>query len=459
MQYPEHNQDQNKPKENSMLSHGDNLKLCQTNQGTPMGDALRRFWIPVLRSEQLAEPDGPPRRVELMGQTYVAFRNTNGVVGILDEQCCHRSASLVLGRVEECGIRCLFHGWKFAVDGTIMETPNVSDPRFKAQFRAKSYPVREAGGFIWMYAGEKEHEPPFAHWPYFDVPAENRLTVSFVMDECNFVQVGEGLVDSSHLTILHKDIFARVSDSVVAAGVKGAAEVTDPKIEVEETDFGFHYAAMRNIPTGEEARITSFFAPFHYLNANGNLIAIVVPMTDTRTLHHLVFWDEKKQLSKDPARAAILADGNITDEMLIKMGTHPDTWHNPDKPNRANNFRQDRNAMKNGSYSGLPALVPEDVVVLVSSGAIRDRSKENLAPADIAVARLYHVLLGLADTVGKGAVPPVLGVDPMKIVGTHCVVPEGKSWKDFVPDHVSLRSMKVSAAKAGKKPEAASTAS
>jgi phthalate 4,5-dioxygenase oxygenase subunit len=441
-----------------MLSHADNMKLCQTGRDTPLGEALRRFWVPVLLSEQLPEPDGPPRRIELMGETFVAFRNTDGIVGILDEQCCHRSASLMLGRVEECGIRCIFHGWKFAVDGTIMDTPNVSDPRFKEQFRAKSYPVREAGGFIWMYAGEKEHEPPFAHWPYFDVPADNRLTVSYVIDECNFVQVGEGLVDSSHLTILHKDIFARVSDSVVAAGVKGAAEVTAPKIEVEETDFGFHYAAMRDIQTengmGEEARITSFFAPFHYLNANGNMIGIVVPMTDTRTLHHFVWWDEEKKLGKDPARAAILADGNITQEMLISMGTHPDTWHNPDKPNRVDNFRQDRKAMKNGSFSGLPPLVPEDVVVAVSSGAIRDRTKENLAPADIAVTRLYQAFLRLADVVSKGAAPSSLGVDPMKIIGTHCIIPEGKTWKDFVPNHVSLRSMKISAAKSGKKSQA-----
>jgi phthalate 4,5-dioxygenase len=433
-----------------MLSHADNMKMCQTGRGTPMGEAFRRFWIPVLLSEQLGEPDCPPRKIELMGEAFVAFRNTDGVVGILDEQCCHRGASLVLGRVEECGIRCLFHGWRFAVDGTIMETPNVSDPRFKEKFRAKSYPVREAGGFIWMYAGAKEHEPPFPHWRYFNVPAENRLAVSFVIDECNHVQLGEALVDGSHLTILHQDIFKRQSDSVIAVGVKNAGQVADPKMEVEETDFGLHYAAIRQVLTEagprDEARITSFVAPFHYLNANGNFIGIIVPMTDTRTLHHFVWWDEEKQLGKDPARKAILADGNLTEDVLLRMGIHPDTWHNPDKPNRMNNFRQDREAMKKGAFTGIPPLVPEDVIVLSSSGAIRDRTRETLVPADVAVARLYRVFLRLADTVSKGETPSALSVDPTKIVGMSYVIPEGKTWKDGVPNHVALRNAQGSAA-------------
>nr|AAT99362.1 unknown [Sphingomonas sp. TFD44] len=414
-----------------MLSHADNMKMCQTGRGTPMGEALRRFWIPVLLSEQLSEPDGPPRRLEIMGETFAAFRNTDGVVGILDEQCCHRGASLVLGRVEGCGIRCLFHGWKFAVDGTIMETPNVLDPRFKEKFRAKSYPVREEGGMIWMYMGPAELEPPFPHWPYFDVPAENRLAVAFVVDECNFVQLGEALVDSSHLTILHKDIFARDSDTVVAVAVKNAGAVAAPKIEVQETDFGLYYAATRAVPTEDggtvdEVRLATFVAPFHYHNANGNFLGIIVPMTDTRTLHYFVWWDEEKQLGLEPTRSAILRDGNLTEELLIQMGTHPDTWFLPDKPNRMNNYRQYREAMKNGAWTGIPPLVPEDVVILSSSGAIRDRSKEILAPADIGVARLYRVFLRLADAIANGEEPSALYSNPMTIAGTHFLVPEAR---------------------------------
>lgn len=424
-----------------MLSHADNLKMCQTDAGTPMGEALRRFWIPVLKSEQL-EADGAPRRVELMGQTFVAFRNTDGEVGILDEQCCHRSASLVLGRVEDCGIRCLFHGWKFAIDGTILDTPNVSDPRFKTRFRAKSYAVREAGGFIWTYIGAKEAEPAFPHWPYFDAAPDHRLTVSFVVDHCNFVQLGEALLDSSHLTILHQDIFRQQSDSPLAVNVSNAGVAADPRMEVEETDFGLHYAAMREVPTDRgpqmEARVTGFFAPFHYLNANGNMVGIIIPMTDTRTLHHLVWWDDVKPLANDPHRDAILSFAGLTDAIMHEIGIHPDTWHEPGKPNRMNNFRQDRAAMKQGSFTGLPVFFPEDHAMLVSSGAIRDRSKEILAPADLAIARLYRVLLRLADTVGRGEEPGVLAVDPMTVSGLHGLLEDGGNWKDLVPTHVAF---------------------
>ena len=424
-----------------MLSRADNLKMCQTDPGTPMGAALRRFWIPVLMSEQL-EADGAPRRVELMGESFVAFRNTNGDVGILDEQCCHRSASLVLGRVEECGIRCLFHGWKFAIDGTIMDTPNVSDPRFKTHYRAVSYPVREEGGFIWTFIGEKGSEPPFRRWPYFDVAPDHRLTVSFVVDDCNFVQLGEALLDSSHLTILHQDIFRRPSDSPLAVNVSNAGLKADPRMEAEETEFGLHYAAIRDVPTDDgpraEARVTSFFAPFYYLNANGNMIGIIIPMTDTRTLHHLVWWDEHKPLANDPYRADLLGFAGLADAIMRETGIHPDTWHEPGGPGRHNNFRQDRAAMKQGSFTGLPVFFPEDHAMLVSSGAIRDRSKEILAPADLAIARLYRVLLRLADTVGKGEQPACLEVDPMTVSGLHGLIEDGKGWRDHVPAHVPL---------------------
>ena len=422
-----------------MLSKADNLKMCQTDAGTPMGEAMRRFWIPVLPSEYL-EADGAPRRVELLGETFVAFRNTAGEVGILDEQCCHRSASLVLGRVEDCGIRCLFHGWKFAIDGTIMETPNVSDPRFKTRFRAKSYPIREAGGFIWTYIGEKGTEPEFKRWPYFDVAPDHRLTVSFVVDDCNFVQLGEALLDSSHLTILHQDIFKRTSDSPLAVNVSNASVSADPRMEVDETEFGLHYAAIREVPTEDgpqaEARVTSFFAPFYYLNANGNMIGMIIPMTDTRTLHHFVWWDDEKPLANDPYRADLLGFAGLTDAMLRQIGVHHENWQEPGKPSRANNFHQDRVAMKQGSFSGLPVFFPEDHAMLVSSGAIRDRSKEILAPADLAIARLYRVLLRLADTVARGEEPRCLHVDPMDIRGMHALIEDGKGWRDLVPAHV-----------------------
>ena len=149
-------------------------------------------------ASDLPHPDCDPKRVRLAGEDFIAFRDTKGRIGFLDEYCRHRSASLALGRVEDCGIRCIYHGWKFAYDGTVLETPNVEDPNFKTRFKARAFPAREAGGFIWVYLGPKEKEPPFPHYSWFDLPSSNVVTTVH-SGECNFVQIMEGLVDSSHL--------------------------------------------------------------------------------------------------------------------------------------------------------------------------------------------------------------------------------------------------------------------
>ena len=134
-----------------MLSTKDNELMCRTGRDLPMGKAMRHFWIPALLSSELPKPDCDPVHVELLGENFVAFRDSEGKVGLLDEMCCHRGASLTLGRSEACGLRCIYHGWLFAADGTVLETPNIADPSFKSRFKAKAYPVREAGGLVDLY--------------------------------------------------------------------------------------------------------------------------------------------------------------------------------------------------------------------------------------------------------------------------------------------------------------------
>jgi nitrite reductase/ring-hydroxylating ferredoxin subunit len=403
-----------------------------------MGEAMRRFWIPALSSFQLPEPDCPPVKVEIMGEKLVAFRNTEGTVGILAEKCCHRGASLALGRVEDCGIRCIFHGWKFAPDGTVMETPNVSNPAFRQRFTATAYPVREAGGFIWTYIGPKEFEPPFPHWGFFDVPESYRTTQTMIVPG-NYVGYVEALLDSAHLTLLHRDAFGRDIDTPFAMNMSNAAKGQDPVIEVEDTTFGFHYAAIRDMPgdggAKPHARITSFISPFYCALANGDLIGLIVPMNDTRTLHHFVWWSKDRELAKEPHRQNLLTYVGLTDEMMHSYGIHPASWHQLDPPRRENNFRQDREAMRNGAYSGLPIFFPEDVAVLASTDDIRDRSDERLAPGDAPIARLYQTLLSLADAVERGERPSALDVDPGTVVGTHGFVPDNGTWRELVPQH------------------------
>lgn len=428
-----------------MLSHDLNERMCRTGKGTPMGEAMRLFWIPALSSYQLPAPDCPPVKVEIMGEKLVAFRNTEGKVGILGERCCHRGASLAMGRVEECGIRCLFHGWKFAPDGTVMETPNVSNPRFKERFTANAYPVREVGGFIWTYIGPKDQQPEFPHWAFFDIP-ENHRTTRTIIAPGNYVGYIEALLDSAHLTLLHRGAFGRDIDTPFAGNMSNAATGEDPVIEVEDTEFGFHYGAIRNVPTENGvvpyARITSFVSPFYCMLANGDLLGLIVPMNDYQTLHHFVWWNHERELGKEPHRQNLLEYVGLSDEIMHHFGIHPDTWHLPGGASRINNFKQDRKAMENGAYSGLPIFFPEDVAMLASTDDIRDRSDERLAPSDMPIAKLYRTLLALGNSVAAGERPSAVDTDPSKVKGTHGPVPAGGHWRDLVPDHRLLKESK-----------------
>src|SRR4030095_6690588 len=148
------------------------------------------YWLPALLAADLPHPDCDPKRLELLGEAFIAFRDTRGRIGILDEACRHRNASLALGRVEECGIRCIYHGWKFAWDGTVLETPNVADPEFRKRFKARAYPARGAGGLVWVYLGPATREPAFPHYSWFDLPATNVAATAHRLD-CNYLQILE----------------------------------------------------------------------------------------------------------------------------------------------------------------------------------------------------------------------------------------------------------------------------
>ena len=259
-----------------MLPKENNELICRVGAGTAMGTAFRRFWLPALLSQELPGPDCDPRRVQLLGEDFIAFRDSDGKVGLLDEYCPHRNASLGLGRVEGGGIRCIYHGWKFAVDGTVLETPNVADPAFKQRFKAKSYPVREAGGLDLGLSRTAGAVPAFPNWPFFSLPSAHLLPVYAVVN-CNYVQIMEGLVDSSHLTTLHTSPLRTTGGSELDFAKKTAHMQFNaaPRIEAEETDFGFHYVAMRPISDnpgdGVMARIASFVPPCFVLNPNGDL--------------------------------------------------------------------------------------------------------------------------------------------------------------------------------------------
>ena len=423
-----------------MLSKENSELICRVGAGTPMGTALRRFWLPALLSEELPAPDCDPRRVQLLGEDFIAFRDSDGKVGLLDEYCCHRSASLALGRVEAGGIRCIYHGWKFAVDGTVLDTPNVADPTFKERIKAKAYAVREAGGLIWVYLGPPAQMPAFPKWPFFDLPAPNRLPVYAVIN-CNFVQILEGLVDSAHLTVLHTSPLKTTGGSELDFAKKTAHMQFNaaPRIEAEETDFGFHYVALR--PVSEEprdgamARIASFVPPCFILNPNGDLFFALVPVSDTRTLFFHVWWDANKKIGEDPLRSQQLEFVGLDPASLDAYGLSLRTCDSPQAACRANNFLQDRDAQRRGHFSGLPSFTQEDAAVSMSGGPIRDRSKEILCVADVALPKLYRALMTCAKQASAGQDPLGLHADTANIIGVSGKIAPGIHWRTLASQH------------------------
>ncbi|HJQ18073.1 MAG TPA: Rieske 2Fe-2S domain-containing protein [Allosphingosinicella sp.] len=419
-----------------MLSAKDNEMMCRVGPETPMGKALRRYWTPALQSSDLPEPGGDPRRVELLGQTFVAFRGEDGVIGFLDEACPHRGVSLALGRVEECSLRCIFHGWRFDANGVLLETPNVAEPGFRTRVKAPAYPVREAGGLVWVYLGPKELEPPFPHYPWFDFHPDHRLN-GYLVENSNFVQVIEALVDSSHLNILHADGLAATLQSDLQYAKANRPMLADmaPRMEAEATDFGFHYAALRKVEDGYEARITAFVAPYATVNPNANLWMAVVPINDDQSIYFHVFFESDRKIGIEPLRSEQLRFIGLDDEALRDSGLHWDTLNSPDKPSPLNGFKQNRDAMRRGeTFSGFHSFSQEDAAVIQSAGALRDRRGENLAPSDAAIVRLYRTLLSIAKSAETGEDPVGLAADTMQIFGLQGKVPEG-GWQAMVPTH------------------------
>ncbi|RYF83994.1 MAG: (2Fe-2S)-binding protein [Comamonadaceae bacterium] len=425
-----------------MLSHESNQRLCRVGPDDAMGHAMRRYWLPFMSAADLSIGDDP-RGVELMGERFVAWRDDSGRAGLFHQSCLHRGAAMQLARAEGDGLRCIYHGWKFAVDGTVLDTPNVADPKFKERIKGRAYPAREAGGLLWAYLGPHEREPEFPHWPWMDLPDAKRLITRHV-EECSFVQVIEGLVDSSHLGLLHMNGLQQSgsTDLDFAHKVSSMQRNLAPRLDVQDTDFGFYYAALREIDDDQgprtEARVAAFVAPCCVLNPNGDIATFVVPLDDGRTSFVHVFWSETQALNREPLRSRHLEFIGLTPEVLDGFGLTDDTLGRADRPNPRNNFHQDREAMRAGkSWSGLPGLIEEDVAASVSAGPLRDRSLEMLSSADVGITRLYRTLLACADAVEQDKPPLGIerGVDWSQVRGRHGVL-TSDDWRELIaPRH------------------------
>lgn len=412
-----------------MLSAEENELLTRTGPGTSMGALFRRYWLPALLSEEIPERDGAPVRVEMLGERLVAFRDSSGNVGLLTERCAHRGASLVYARNEEGGLRCIFHGWKYDVSGQCLDMPTELDPSAPGQVHLPSYPVREAAGVVWAYLGPRGREPQFPDFSWLRLPPPQCRAYK-IMQECNYAQALERDLDPAHIPIAHR----RLEDEQVRAGARLAdldRRLTVPRVEVQDTQYGFRYAAVRQHDSAHEhVRMTSFVMPSYLILGpaiGSNTVATaVVPRDDESNWHFLFRFNHD-----EPADIAEYTSSRGLDRL--------DPGYRK-LQNSGNRHGQDREAMKMRSFTGIDGVIIEDHALAEIQGRVADRTSERLGATDEAVVALRRHLLAGVKAVMEGKDPRAAGLSlPFsRISGADFVKPVGVPWQDAFPLHPGL---------------------
>ena len=414
-----------------MVTREDNDLLTRVEDDWPMGQIMRRHWLPACLSEEVRDADGTPVRTRMLGEDLVVFRDSQGRLGVLGEHCPHRRASLAFGRNEESGLRCLYHGWKFDVDGKVLDMPCEPETgRLKLERKHKSYPSREAGGFVWIYMGPEESLREFEP-PNWSPTPTTRISIVKMHTPCNWAQVLEGSIDSAHSSSLHSSIMRPMD----VDGAKATEELwprpstdTAPRMRFQPTSFGFRYAAVRtpntNAATHDYVRITLFVAPFTVIippNDQYKLAQMLFPIDDENTMFYFIAWHETKGIDQDAWRKFCYARVGIDlDENYRKIRT------------LENRFLQDRDAMRQGDFTGIKGIPAQDMAMWESMGPITDRTEDNLGASDIAVIQFRRQMIQAARSFRDGG--PAIGtseprVPKLKLSSFEGIVPKSTDWR------------------------------
>jgi phthalate 4,5-dioxygenase len=415
-----------------MLTPQENERITRVGPGTPMGTLFRRYWLPFAMSEELPEADGAPIRVRLLGEDLVAFRATDGSVGLLDAYCPHRRAPMFFGRNEDCGLRCVYHGWKFDSSGACVDMPSEpSDSLFKTKVRIASYPTWEGGRMIWAYLGPPELQPAPPDYEFLRVPETHRF-VAKTFEECNYLQAVEGGLDTAHISFLHnislqnKTRRPRTADS-------------SPRLEIETMPYGFRYAGIRQFEDRQYVRTNHFLMPSqqsrgHVIDSNGEPAPIGtvhghiwVPIDDTHTFAYSWMYAFEPSVPLTPEFI-----GHYEDYAGRAAAVGP--GYRPLR-NKSNDYRIDRALQKNDSFTGISGINTQDFAIQEGMGPVCDRSLEHLGTTDRAVIAARQLLFEAIDRAERG--DPVPGADPQTHRNVRAVdnyIPKGAAWQDELKD-------------------------
>jgi nitrite reductase/ring-hydroxylating ferredoxin subunit len=412
-----------------MLSARENELLTRVGPGTPMGQFLRRFWLPALLSDELPEADGDPIRTRTLGEDLVAFRDSNGQVGIVDAWCPHRRGPMYFGRNEECGLRCVYHGWKFDTSGACVDMPSEPpESDFRDRVRIKAYSTYELGGVIWIYMGPPEHQPARPpELPFTLVPEQERRGLKFLV-EANWLQCLEGELDTAHVSFLHQTFGDDGTGLQTLVREDGYTNDRHPRLFALDTDYGFVYGGRRAQKAGNYYwRITQLLLPIYALIpvASGYTggATIWMPIDDHHCWRYLMGGSRRFGDTSDAPSAA-----------RPILPTEPGTFRFPDGMEidtrlpvyrRSNRYGLDRRKQRTLSFTGIPFIPTQDQAMTEGMGYICDRSEEHLGTSDVAIIHMRRRMLRLVENLQKGVEPyaathpELYRVQPLDVVSDH----------------------------------------
>ena len=422
-----------------MTTASEGLELTQVGPGTVMGDMMRCYWLPAAKSSELVA-DGAPVRLMLLGEKLIAFRDSEGRVGVMDHRCPHRCASLFLGRNEQGGLRCVYHGWKFDVEGRCVDMPSLPPEQdFKHKVKAKAYATRERAGVVWVYMGDQKKVPPLPGFEILDVP-EDEIQVSFIQRQCNWLQALEGEIDTSHFGFLHA---GHVEPDDVPEDEPLRHTITNraPQYHFDDAPWGTQYAGFREAGPGETYwRFGNFLFPFWSQAPNGEFTSHMharawVPLDDHHTMFVFIWWTKARASNSLPLPK--FKDGRTVGgtgrgaKMLPNTTDWLGRWRMADSA--ANDWGMDREAQRSNTiYSGIDGIHLQDQAITESMSPVTDFGHEHLAPSDRMITRTRRRLLMAARALRDAGTQPPGAQDPAVYRGArsgYFVSPTEGSWQ------------------------------